>query len=258
VDLALYAVWAFAVAAAGGLVGLVLGNLRLPATLLVSSSTAAATGANLICSAVAAATASVAHIRGRRVDWKLFAWMAPASVVGALIGGYLSGEVPQALVLGAISLVLAQASVAMFRWRPRPPAAPAADASAARDADFDRRVAALTGGVIGLIGGFVGLILGSLRMPALVRYTRVPIARAAGTNVTVGFFVGIAGAAGHLPSTAPDWKVAAVGSAASVPGALVGSRLTGRLDEAQLVRALAWILVVVTVATGAQAVAAAV
>ena len=52
-----FAVWCFAVAFAGGLVGLVLGNLRLPATLLVAASPAAATGANLIVSAAAAGTA---------------------------------------------------------------------------------------------------------------------------------------------------------------------------------------------------------
>ena len=54
----------------------------------------------------------------------------------------------------------------------------------------------------------------------------------------------MAGAVGHLPSAPPDWTVAAVGSAASIPGALLGARLTGRLSEPQLVRAIAGVLVV--------------
>ena len=49
----------------------------------------------------------------------------------------------------------------------------------------------------GLLGGIVGLILGSLRMPALVRLVGEQPARAVGTNVTVGFLVGIAGLVGH-------------------------------------------------------------
>ncbi len=53
-ELALFAVWCFVVAVAGGLVGLVLGNLRLPATVFVSTSAAAGGGANLAISAVAA------------------------------------------------------------------------------------------------------------------------------------------------------------------------------------------------------------
>ena len=44
-----------------------------------------------------------------------------------------------------------------------------------------------------------------------------------------------------------------VGAAASIPGALVGSRLTGRLDERQLLRAVAAVLVVAGAACAAQA-----
>ena len=92
-------------------------------------------------------------------------------------------------------------------------------------------------------------------MPALLRIVHESPARAVGTNVTVGFCVGVAGAIGHLPSAAPDWTVAAVGAVASIPGALLGSRLTGRLSEPQLMRAIAWILLVVAVSTAVQAVA---
>ena len=77
------AAWCFAVALAGGLVGLVLGNIRLPAVLLVAASPASAGGANIAISGVAAATASVAHVRAGRINWRLLAWMAPPSVLGA-------------------------------------------------------------------------------------------------------------------------------------------------------------------------------
>jgi uncharacterized protein len=247
VELVLFAVWCFLVALAGGLVGLVLGNLRLPATLIVASNAAAGTGANLIASAVAAATASIAHIRARRVDWRLFAWMAPPSVAGGLIGGYVSGVLPRRVLLGAIALVLAHAAFELFVRPPVPSPQP--------EGRFARGPAVLIGAVVGLVGGVVGLILGSLRMPAMLRYMRVPAARAAATNVTVGFMVGVSGAIGHLPSEPPDWTVAGVGAAASIPGALLGSRLTGRLREPQLIRALAWILAVVAVSTAVQAVA---
>jgi uncharacterized membrane protein YfcA len=44
-----------------------------------------------------------------------------------------------------------------------------------------------------------------------------------------------------------------VGGAASIPGALLGSRLTGRLDDAQLVRAIAVVLLVAAAGCVAQA-----
>jgi uncharacterized protein len=250
VDYALFIVWCFSVALAGGLVGLVLGNLRLPATLLIASSAAAGTGANLVISAAAAGTAALAHIRAGRINWRLFAWMAPPSVAGAVAGGYLSGVLPRGVLLAVISVVLLYSAFDLSRWTP-----PRRPADGASEPELDVRAAAAVGAAIGLLGGVVGLILGSLRMPALLKLVGEVPARAAGTNVAVGFWVGIFGAVGHLPSAPPDWTVAGVGAAASIPGALLGARLTGRLSETALVRAIAAVLLVAGIATAVEAVA---
>jgi uncharacterized membrane protein YfcA len=240
VELVLVAAWCFAVAVAGGAVGLVLGNIRLPVIILAAASPAAGAGANIGISGAAALTAALAHIRAGRVDWRLVAWLTPPSMAGAVVGGYVSGRVPQNAFLVTIGVVLLLMAVDLLRRRP--PGEP-------------RRMTpaqiVLIGGGIGLLGGFVGLILGSLRLPAMLRMGE-PLAKAIGTNVTVGFFVGAAGVVGHLPGGV-DWTLLAVGAAASVPGALLGSRLTGRLPEAQLKQAIAAILVVAGIATLVQA-----
>ena len=236
-EYALLAIWCFVVALGGGLVGLVLGNLRLPAVLFLASSPAAGTGANIGISAVAAATASIAHVRAGRINWRLFAWMAPPSIIGALVGGYLSGVLPGDILLFAIAAVLLYSGIELLR---KPRAKPRSEAKPG----LDIPAAVLTGLVIGLLGGIVGLILGSLRMPALIRIVGETPARAVGTNVTVGFLVGVAGVIGHLPSEPPDWGVLAVGAAASIPGALLGSRLTGRLTDEQLLRAIGVVLLI--------------
>ena len=239
-----FAAWCFAVALTGGLVGLVLGNIRLPAVLLVAASPASAGGANIAISGVAAATASVAHVRAGRINWRLFVWMAPPSVVGALVGGYLAGVVPDEAVLLGIAVVLVYSGVDLLRRKPQPRPA---------DQELDVRAAVLSGAAIGLLGGFVGLILGSLRMPALLRLVGEMPARAVGTNLLVGVLVGIAGLLGHLPGAAPDLGIVVVGSAASIPGALLGARLTGRLSEDQLVKAIGVVLLVAGAAAAAQA-----
>jgi uncharacterized membrane protein YfcA len=250
VDYALFMVWCFAVALAGGLVGLVLGNLRLPATLLIASGAAAGTGANLIISAAAAGTASIAHVRAGRINWRLFAWMTPPSIAGAVAGGYLSGVLPRTALLAVIAAVLLYSSFDLARWTP-PQRRPEIDG----EPDLDIAAAVGAGAVIGLLGGVVGLILGSLRMPALLKVVGELPSRATGTNLAVGFWVGIFGAIGHLPSAPPDWTVAGLGAAASIPGALLGARLTGRLSEVQLVRAIAGVLLVAGIATAVEAVA---
>lgn len=242
-----FAAWCFAVALAGGLVGLVLGNIRLPAVLLLAASPASAGGANIAISGVAAATASVAHLRAGRVNWRLFAWMAPPSMVGAVAGGYLSGVLPDDVLLVAIGVVLLYFGIDLLRTRARTPRrnGPAGE-------ELDIRAAVLTGAGVGLLGGLVGLILGALRMPALLRYVGEVPARAVGTNLSVGVCVGIAGVIGHTPDGV-DWDLLAIGSAASVPGALLGARLTGRLSEAQLLRAIGAMLVVAGATTAVQA-----
>jgi uncharacterized membrane protein YfcA len=105
------------------------------------------------------------------------------------------------------------------------------------------RAAVISGFVIGVLGGLIGLILGSLRMPALLRWVGEEPARAIGTNLVVGIAVGVAGLLGHLPGGI-DWTLLWVGAAASIPGALIGSRLTGRLSVPQLLRAVGAILLV--------------
>ena len=245
-ELTAFCAWCFAVALAGGVVGLVLGNIRLPAVLLVASHPAAGAGANIGISGVAALAAAIVHVRAGRINWRLFAWMAPPSMVGAVAGAYLSGRLPDKALLVTIGAVLVYFGVDLLRARERAPRrAPAGE-------DLDIRAAVLTGAAVGVLGGFVGLILGALRMPALLRYVGELPARAVGTNLAVGVCVGIAGVIGHTPDGV-DWDLLAIGSAASVPGALVGARLTGRLSERQLLRAIGAMLVVAGATTALQA-----
>jgi uncharacterized membrane protein YfcA len=240
------AVWCFAVALAGGAVGLVLGNIRLPVVIALSSSPAAGGGANIAVSGIAAAAASWTHLRAARVNWRLFAWMTPPSVAGAVAGGYLAGVVSETALLLVIAAVLFWSGVQLL-IRPNPVRA------SGDGKDLELGVAAVSGFVIGLLGGFVGLILGSLRMPALLRLVGEVPHRAVGTNLLVGVCVGAAGLVGHLPSSPPDPAVLAVAAGASIPGALLGARLTGRLSEPQLVRAIGAVLLVAGAAAATQA-----
>jgi uncharacterized protein len=241
--------WCFAVALTGGVVGLVLGNIRLPLVLLLASSPAAGAGANIGISGVAALTAATVHVRAGRVNWRLFGWMAPPSIAGALLGGYLSGLLPGDVLLAIIGALLLYFGVDLLR----PARHEGVRTAAPPDGRLDIRAAVLTGALIGLLGGIVGLILGALRMPALLRYVGETPARAVGTNLAVGVCVGAAGVIGHTPEGV-DWDLLAIGAAASVPGALLGARLTGRLSERQLLLAIGAVLVVAGCATVAQAI----
>ena len=233
--LAAVGVWCFIAAFAGGLLGLVLGNIRLPILLLAGSNPAAVGGANIAVSGLAAAASSITHIRARRVHWRLVAWMAPPSVAGAVGGGYAAGHLPANTLRIVIGAALLAFGVDLLRPRKNP-------APRLRQQP-DLRAAVFAGAVIGAIGGLIGLILGTLRVPALIRWVGEEPARAVGTNLVVGIAVGAAGLLGHVPGGV-DWTLLAVGGVTSIPGALLGSRYTGRLSTSALLHAIGVILVI--------------
>ena len=230
------AAWCFAIAAGGGLVGLVLGNLRLPVMVSLASSASAGAGANIATSGVTAIAAGVVHVRAGRVDWRLVRWMTPPSMAFAFVGGYLSGAMPEALLLVIIAAVLLWSGIDLLQKRSAPPR-PTGD-------EPNLRAAVASAAAIGLLGGIVGLILGALRMPALLRWVGAEPHDAVGTNLIVGVGVGAAGVAGHLPGDGPDWRLFAIAATASIPGALLGARLTGRLNRRQLLTGIGILLLV--------------
>ena len=91
-------------------------------------------------------------------------------------------------------------------------------------------------------------------MPALVRGVGLDVKRAAGTNLVVGFLLGVAGFAAHAGALGVDWPIArSRGSPARFPGGWLGAKATGRIDENVLRLALGAVLVVVGVAFAVQA-----
>jgi uncharacterized protein len=234
-EIAAVVAWAFLVSLIGGLVGLVLGNLRLPVMLLFATSPAAGAGANVAVSGAAAVASASRHAQAGRINWRLFAWMAPASLGGAVIGGVVAGLIPDDPLLIAIGLVVLYGAWEVYRYeRPEGEEEPRAGRAHLWSA-------AAIGFGVGVLGGFVGLILGSLRLPAMVKYVGVSPYAAVGTNAAVGVVVGIGGLVGHLPSGI-DWELLAAGCVGGVPGAYLGAHYTGRLQERTLLNACAAVL----------------
>jgi hypothetical protein len=243
IDLALAFIGSFVAGYLGSAVGLVLGTLRLPLILVATGSPASAAGTNIAISAAAAGTGSIRHAREGRVHWPVVAWMAPPSIVGAVIGGVYGHAVPDRLLFAGVAVVLAWNGLDLIvrpvRARPRehPRVAPAA----------------VFGFVIGLVGGALGVILGTLRMPALLAAVGLDARRAVGTNLVVGFLLGLAGFAAHAARLEVDWAILAVGLAGAIPGAWLGARLTGRISEETLRRAIGVALLVIAIAFALEA-----
>ncbi|MBA3561793.1 MAG: sulfite exporter TauE/SafE family protein, partial [Actinobacteria bacterium] len=160
------------------------------------------------------------------------------------LGALLANDVPEELLYGLIAGVLLWSGIDLA-FRPIAPLA--------RD-----RLRVVRGSglafAIGVLGGAAGVILGTLRMPALVRSVGLDVRRAAGTNLVVGFLLGVAGFATYAAGVGVEWSVLAAGLAGAIPGGWLGARATGRLPESVLRLALGAVLVLVGAAFAVQAV----
>ena len=238
IELAFVAAGSFVAGYLGSAVGLVLGTLRLPVILIAAGTPSSAAGTNIAISTAAAASGGYRHARAGRVDWSVAAWMTPPSIVGAALGGLYGHVLPDRVLLAGVASVLAWNGLDLLfrpvrgRVRKRPNGA----------------AAALSGFVIGLLGGALGVILGTLRMPALLRAVGLDARRAVGTNLVVGFALGLAGFAAHALRLDVEWDLLAAGLAGALPGAWVGARLTGLVEEVTLRRLIGVALLVIATA----------
>lgn len=99
----------------------------------------------------------------------------------------------------------------------------------------------------------VGMLLGSLRLPAMIRWLGVDARKAVGTNMAIGLAQGAAATVGHLWQGQVALVPLVVVGAAAMLGAYTGAHFTGRLPVPTLKRAIALVLLVLGLVMGALA-----
>ncbi len=236
----------------GGFVGLALGTMRLPALLLMGIPAPNAAGVNIMVSSLSALTGSIRHLREGRVNLKIVIVMGVPAFAGAFIGGFGSRWAPEALLVSLAGLLVFWQGVEfLIRVVPRGgrPGSGRENLWGETPA-FTRNRMALEAGIglaVGLLGGAVGLILGSIRLPALIRILRVDPRIAAGTNLFIGFVMGSVGWIGHLAQGHVNYPLLAMMAASAMVGSYYGAKLTGRVSLDKLIGVTGVALLVVGV-----------
>ena len=250
-QIAFLAVLSFAVGLLGGTVGLALGTIRLPALLLMGVPAPVAGGTNILVSTISALAGGYHHLRERRVNWRLVAFIGIPSVVGAFIGGYMASVAPIALLIlvaGGFSAWQGVEFLQMARRQANPGPHGTRQPQAVTLLTTQRR--AVEGGLgfsVGLMGGAVGLILGSLRLPAMVRLLGINPRIAAGSNMVIGVSLGAFGFMGHgLRGELDLAALLAMGLTGAI-GTYIGAHFTERVSLGTLLTMMGWILAVVGV-----------
>ena len=252
-EIAILAVISLAVGVLGGMVGLALGTMRLPAMLLIGMEAGVAGGTNILVSTLSAMVGGFRHLREGRVDWRIVLYLGVPAIVGAFIGGFAASLVPVGvLVLGAGIFVAWQGIEFFLMVRKVSLVTPGSvieplDPRSVFLASKRGAVEAVLGFTVGLVGGAVGLILGSVRLPIIIRVMRADPRIAAGSNLMIGSFLGAFGFIGHGIQGEFDLIVLAVMAVPAMVGTYLGARLTGRISVNGLLMVMAAVLLAVGV-----------
>ena len=222
----------------GGLIGLSLGTMRLPAMLMLGVPLPVAASANIFVSSVVGVTGSYRHFRDGRVRLRLVAIVGIPAFVAGFLGGYFSNQAPVNLLIGVAGVLILWQGIelALLAHRRRRDAnSGEAHADQLDGSAGQFTVARTIGGAgasfgIGLLAGAIGLVLGSVRLPLIIRVLRVDPRIAAGSNLFIGMTMGALGWLGHMLHTRPDLALLAILLAPAMVGSYLGAKFTGKIS----------------------------
>ena len=245
----------------GGFVGLALGSIRLPILLLVGMSMPTAAGTNNLVRSLTAMIGSLRHLKAGRIDFRVLVTMGLPSIIGAFIGGFWSSMVPEFYLITLIAILVGWQGIEfvfMARNDIEKKASNGQENSTISSSNVWSKnqytVGALTGLGIGILGGAVGLILGSIRLPVLVRILRMDPRVVAGTNMMIGFSLGSMGWIAHATRGEVDYLVLILMGVGAMIGSQYGAKLTGRVNVKTRILVMGIVLTLIGVVMFSQAI----
>ena len=235
----------------GATVGLILGQLRLVLLLLVAQVPAVATATNLAISGTGAFAGALRHARHRRVSVRLLLTIGIPSAIAAFFGARVVTQIAPDWATRFIGLILVFSglNLAFSRHSPSP-----VSGGGFRGSTL---IEVVSGVVLGALSSLVGLMLGSLRLPLMIRVLKVDPAHAVGTNMAIGFFTSALATIGALTSQGLvssldasntggiDPVMLLVAVPPTILGAHLGARMTGRFRKEQLKALIGWTVCVI-------------
>ncbi|HEY8379811.1 MAG TPA: sulfite exporter TauE/SafE family protein, partial [Nannocystis sp.] len=199
--------------------------MRVALLVYALGSPAAGAATSLAISTAGTLVGTFRHAADGRVRLGLLLTIGAPSALAAFITARHAGSLDPRLLKAAIAVVLIITGVAMLR-RPAPPAGSSEHVPPPRYAVLREVV---VGALLGAISGLVGLLLGSLRLPAMIRYARVAPPVAVGTNMAIGCLTGLSAGVATFLEGQVDLPAFAVVTPLTLLGAHLGARRTGQL-----------------------------
>lgn len=248
----------------GSLLGIGGGIIIIPAlTLFFKVDIRYAIGASIVSVIATSSGAAATYVRERIANLRVAMLLEIATTLGALSGAYLAGRIANRWLYIVFALVMGYSSLIMFKTRSEshlalPVPSRWADLLQLHSRYFDSalgeevnyrvahtRLGLLLMYVAGIVSGLLGIGSGALKVPAMDLAMQLPIKVSAATsNLMIG--VTAAASAGvYFMRGDINPFIAAPVAAGVVFGALIGSRLLGKIRSRIIRVAFAAVLLLV-------------
>lgn len=250
----------FIISFIGGMVGLVLGVIRLPFIVSTGLNVTESIGTNIGVSTLGAITAAIQHIRKRNISFTIFIIMALSGAIGAFYGASLTKNVPINLLLILIGLIISYESFTLLKDNNRNNKININNnekkitenrlnvnqkSIKQKNPYNDIIVQSIIGFLIGLLGGLVGLVLGSIRLPAMIKIWKTEPKIAVGTNMLISSVMGMSGFIGHIINNEVNFLYLIILGPSAMVGGFLGAKYTNRLSPSTLKKLIGIILAIV-------------
>lgn len=250
----------FIISFIGGMVGLVLGVIRLPFIVSTGLNVTESIGTNIGVSTLGAITAAIQHIRNRNISFTIFIIMALSGAIGAFYGASLTKNVSINLLLILIGLIISYESFTLLKDNNRNNEININNnekkitenrlnvnqkSIKQKNPYNDIIVQSIIGFLIGLLGGLVGLVLGSIRLPAMIKILKTEPKIAVGTNMLISSVMGMSGFIGHIINNEVNFLYLIILGPSAMVGGFLGAKYTNRLSPSTLKKLIGIILAIV-------------
>jgi uncharacterized protein len=242
----------FIISFIGGLVGLVLGVIRLPFILSTGLSVTESIGTNIGVSTLGAITAAIQHIRNKNISFTIFIIMALTGAIGAFYGASLTKNVPINFLLILVGLIISYESFILLKENKNNNDKITTQQllnfnqeSKSQNYYYELFLQSIIDFLVGILGGLVGLVLGSIRLPAMIKILKTEPKIAVGTNMLISSVMGISGFISHVISNEVNFLYIIVLGPSAMLGGFLGARYTNRLSPTNLKRLIGIVLAIV-------------
>jgi uncharacterized protein len=253
----------FIISFIGGMVGLVLGVIRLPFILSTGLGITESVGTNIGVSTLGAITAAIQHIRNRNISFTIFIIMALTGAIGAFYGASLTKNVPINFFLILVGLIISYESFTLLKENNNNRNNKINNNNDKKITEnrlninqksikqknpyHDIFVQSIIGFLVGILGGLVGLVLGSIRLPAMIKLLKTEPKIAVGTNMLISSGMGMSGFVGHLINNEINLFYLIILGPSAMIGGFLGAKYTNHLSPSTLKKLIGIVLSIVAV-----------